>query len=207
MMKPIGFKLSGHDNDTEMYSRSDPSLPRCPKCGYRLDFQAYNPEYSFKKSFNTIYMDELKISVQTAVTYTYDGQMIVTTSFKEFCDAQGYKGLIFRSFPKDPWHFQLIATRQVIIDQVQSRVRFGKLCPTCKNYHEINLTYDPVLKRAPVVLKQSELLSDGFYRSDLLFASGDNKSPLIIVGAETRDKLKAAKFKGLVFHPVHGLER
>ncbi len=48
-------------------------------------------------------------------------------------------------------------------------------------------------------------LEDGFYRSDLLFASGNEKHPLIFVGIKTKAKLEATNLNGLEFAPVYGI--
>ena len=42
-----------------------------------------------------------------------------------------------------------------------------------------------------------EPLGDGFYQSDLWFASGNEKHPIYLVAPETITKLKAARLKGV----------
>lgn len=46
-------------------------------------------------------------------------------------------------------------------------------------------------------------LEKGFYRTDLLFGSGNSKHPLIIVDRETQVKLKREKMKGIYLEPVY----
>jgi hypothetical protein len=197
-MHLCGYCLSGNFNDTTMYNKKDVSLERCSHCGYRLNFFPTNPNYVLKGKFKPVYNADLTVTEKTSYSCTYDGQRIVSQAFKEYCVKQGYQGLQFVEFPKDPFHFHLIVTNQVIFDAERRKTAFDKLCPVCGNY-------ESVIGANPAYLKITEPLPDGFYRTDLLFASGDEKSPLIIVGIETADKLKDAKLKGVDFRPVYGL--
>ena len=58
----------------------------------------------------------------------------------------------------------------------------------------------------PAFLKVEMPLADGFYRSDPLFASGNEKQPLIVVGVGTKRKLEAARLMGLEFKPTYGMD-
>lgn len=198
MKNVVGYTLDGHDNGTYMYEPGDKALPTCPRCGYRLDFFPTNPDYALKKRFKPL-TGQPTVSKETALSLTYDHQHIVSQGFKDFCSQEGYEGLNFIAFPKDPHHFHLIITNQVKFDPLRTRTRFLKLCPICGNY-------DEVIGTRPAFLQLSEPLADGFYRTDLLFGSGDRKDPLIIVGTETKAKLKAMKFKGFIFNPAYGLD-
>lgn len=197
-MKIVGYRFIEHYNGTYMYEPGDKALPPCPHCGYRLDFFPTNPDYALKKRFKPL-TGEMTVSKETALSCTYDHQTIVSQGFKDFCLQQGYEGLNFIEFPKDPRHFHLIITRQVKFDSARNQTRFLEMCPTCGNY-------DEVITSGRALLELTEPLADGFYRTDLLFGSGDTKKPLIIAGAETKPKLKAMKFKGLIFEPAYGLD-
>ena len=56
----------------------------------------------------------------------------------------------------------------------------------------------------PPYLKIQDPLTDGIYRSDVLFADGNEKHPLRFVGAETREKILAEGLR-IVFSPVEGI--
>lgn len=198
MKNVVGYTLDGHDNGTYMYEPGDKALPTCPRCGYRLDFFPTNPDYALKKRFKPL-TGQPTVSKETALSSTYDHQDIVSLSFKDFCLQQGYLDLNFIEFPKDPHHFHLMIANQVKFDSERRGTRFLELCPTCGNY-------DGIIGASHAPLQVTEPLADGFYRTDLLFGSGDRKSPLIIVGTETKAKLKAMKFRGLIFEPAYGLD-
>jgi hypothetical protein len=130
---------------------------------------------------------------------TYDGQTIVSMSFKEFCEAEGYPGLNFGEFDRDPYHFHFTVSQQVEFDSERRGTVFEDLCPRCGNYVT-------VVGATPAFLKVRDALADGFYRTDILFASGDEKHPIFVIGKETMRKMKAAGFKGIFYKPVEGLE-
>jgi hypothetical protein len=133
------------------------------------------------------------------ISHTYDGQTIVSKAFKEFCEKNEYRWIKFGEFENDPNHFHLILRRVVKFDAVRRKTRFEHLCPHCGNYESI-------VGVKPAYLLVNEPLGDGFYRSDLLFASGNEKHPLTFVGIQTRAKLKLSGLKGLEFAPAFGTE-
>lgn len=184
-MNIVGYRLSYQFNGTDMF-RDNSSLPKCNGCGYRLDFSPTNPKYVLR-------------GTKRDISATYDGQTIVSKAFKEFCERNKYSGLEFRPFENDPSHFHFIVNRQVKFDAKRRGVRFENLCPQCGNY-------ESVVGGKPAYLIIAEPLVDGFFRSDLLFASGNEKHPLTLVGIETKTKLKAAKLRGLEFSPAYGIE-
>ncbi len=182
-MNLVGYDLHGQDNDTHMFP-PEAVTDRCDVCNYRLDFLTYNPNYALKKS-------------KRDISATYDGFLIVSEAFRKFCVEQGYKDLVFGKFRQDKTHYNFTVKRIVKFDAVRRGTRFEKLCPGCGNYESIiGATPSHLLIEGP--------LEDGFYRSDLLFGSGDEKHPLIFVGIETRTKLEKAQLKGLEFAPAFG---
>jgi hypothetical protein len=193
-MNLIGYNLSGPDNGTYMF-RDRSGLKRCPLCGYRLDFISHNPDYQFRRREADQYDGYVKRGAD--FSSTYDMYKIVSDRFRAFCMEQEYTYLAFGEFSKDKSHFNFVANRIVEFDAVRRVTNFEKLCCACGNY-------ESVVGAKPAYLLRSKPLEDGFYRSDLLFGSGDSKGPLILVGIETREKLKAAKLKGLEFSPAFG---
>jgi hypothetical protein len=195
--KLIGYSIIKHYNDLEMYARDDMTISRCPRCGYRLDFFLTNPDFALKKRYKPIYMKEA-VTIKTALSVTYDSQVIVSIHFKEFCEQQGYEGLKFIELPKDPWHFHLIVENIIKLDTKRAHTKFENLCPVCGNYESAygELDYYDV----------TEPLADGFYRSDILLGNGDSKGPILLLGVETRKKFKEAALKGIAFDAAYGKE-
>jgi hypothetical protein len=181
----VGYYLSVADSKSYMF-RDDSSLKKCPTCGYRLDFFAHNPQYTLR-------------SAEHDLCATYDGQLIGTLAFKRFCELQNYSGVVFHEFDLDEIHFHVTFEHIVAFDTVRRKTRFEKLCPTCGNY-------ESVVGAKPAYLKLDSSLSDGFYRSDLLFASGNEKRPAKFVATMTKEKMLAAGIKGITFHETKGLE-
>ena len=121
---------------------------------------------------------ELCFSKKTAtkdVSYTYDNRLIVSRKFKDFCINQQYPGIPF--------------------DNERRKTRFIGKCELCGGYESIVGAY-------PTFLRCTAEIDDGIFRSDLAFASGKEKFPVIIVGPETLRKMKAAKLTGLEFKKI-----
>ena len=197
-MGVIGYTLSVPDNGTFMFPEKT-DVKRCDVCGYPLDFLAYNPNYAFRKRARDSKLDGY-VRRGADVSATYDLYYIVSDYFRDFCLREGYEGLVFESFINDPTHFYLVVNNIVKFDAVGGDVRFEKLCEACGNY-------ESVVGAHPSFLLRSEPLGDEFYRTDLLFGSKDRKRPSVLVGEETKAKLKAAQLKGLTFHPAYGAEK
>ncbi len=184
-MKVVGYTLQGQFNDTYMF-RDNSLLAKCEGCGYRLDFSPTNPQYILRKG-------------KEDFSATYDGQRIVTRAFKDFCEENRYKGVVFRNFENDPDHFHFIVIPEVKFDAPRRKTRFENLCPQCGNYESI-------VGAKPAYLLIGQAMEDGFYRTDLIFATGNEKHPVLLVGMETKSKLEAANLKGLEFAPAYGME-
>jgi hypothetical protein len=186
-MKLVGYKINGQDNDTYMF-QDNSRIPKCEKCGYRLNFSTTNPDYFLK-------------SCKDAISTTYDGQTIVSKAFKHFCELNRYSGIKFGGFENDPNHFHLILMQVVQFDAIKRKTRFENLCSQCGNYESI-------IGATPTYLLVDKPLEDGFYRSDLIFASGNEKHPLNLVGIETKAKLEAAGLglEAVDFSPAYGIE-
>jgi len=183
-MKLVGYTITGQDNDSYMF-RDNSALNRCTVCGYRLDFSQTNPDYTLTKC-------------SAHISATYDGQTIVSKKFKEFCELNEYRRIRFGSFENDSNHFHLVLTRKIKFDAVRRGTRFERLCPQCGNH-------GAVAGATPAYVFVDESLADGFYRTDLIFGSGNEKAPLNLLGSETRAKLIAAGLglEDVDFHPAY----
>jgi hypothetical protein len=180
----VGYYLGVADSKSHMF-RNDATLEKCPTCGYRLDFFAHNPRYRLRQD-------------RYDLCATYDGQLVGSLAFKRFCEAEDYEGLQFLEFDTDELHFHVILENVVPFDAVRRKTRFEKLCGTCGNY-------ESVVGVTPAYLKVKSPLADAIYRTDLLFASGNEKRPAKFVGIETKSKIEVAGLRGVYFHPAEGL--
>jgi hypothetical protein len=194
----VGYWATYNDNGTCMWDDKDLHVPRCPRCHRRTDFFSTNPDYKVRKRYKPIYAPELGVNSKTVLFYTHDNQTIASRAFRDWCLEEGYSGLEFRELPLDPDYFHFFAHNTVEYDSEATAARFLNFCPECGNYESVLLGG---LNGNPII-KVSALLADGFYRTDLLFGSGDYRDPLLIVGIETREKIHAAKMKGVYFDPV-----
>lgn len=181
----VGFTVYGPDNGTFMFEDND-ALETCPVCGFRIDFFAHNPAYRAKKR-------------RSDLLATYDGQWIVSRRFREVCEQHALPGVQFLSFRDEPLYSHLLLTRIIPFDAERREVDFIKYCASCGNY-------DEVIGANPAYLKRRPPLEDGFYRTDLLFASGNGKHPVILVAESTKQLLLKEGLKGLDFETAFGEE-
>jgi len=214
--KIVGYSLRSQDNDSYMFPEDmslvirrnaqirlkdyesgavlelpeitalDKEQNRCPFCGYRLNFHPHNPRYKVRNKL-------------TDISVTYDGQTIVSTKFKKFCEENKLEGIIFRGFESDKNCFQMVVTREIEFDAARRKTRFEHFCPVCKNY-------ESVVGADPTYLSTSIPLSSGIFRTNLLFASGNEKHPLFLVSIDTKSKLEKSKLIGSEFSPAYGNE-
>lgn len=84
----------------------------------------------------------------------------------------------------------------VEVDSEKGKIEFQNYCEACGCYEGTYLTFI-------FLLEQCQELEDNFYKSNILFAHGNYKNPLIIIGPDTYRKLKREKMKGLYFDPIY----
>lgn len=141
---------------------------------------------------------EYKPNKRKADTYcTYDDFFIVSDKFKTFCELNGYKDLLFVKLHKSRYYFfepQSVFKTNIYWHPFNE---LGHWCDMCKDYCEIT---GGVLKD-----ESFELDSDDFIlKTDRCYGSFEWKSPSIIVGLKTMEKMKAFGLKGIYFCDVWG---
>lgn len=125
------------------------------------------------------------------ISCTYDGITVASNRFKEVYDANHLQDLRFIPLPDDPSFYQIQARAIVRFDAEQRGTRFEKICAVCGQY-------ESVVGATPVYLRQDESIpKSGFARTDLEFASGDEKHPLLLCGVDAGEILKSAKLRKL----------
>lgn len=197
----IAWNVSLHFNDTYMlgdtYRPQNPGryspwrfgtngIPHpatCSKCGRKTDPTYINPDFRLKRR-------------KWDAGATYDGYTIVSERFKALCEDRRWPGVSFTPLPAESGFYVLTLTELLRFDAVRRETRFEDWCPSCKAYFS-------VVGATPVFLKDvKEPILNGFYRTDLEFASGHEQHPLMIVGIETAQVLKAAKLTKLDFQAI-----
>jgi hypothetical protein len=156
----------------------DQSL-RCKACGELLDKWSNPPP--------TLVIKKRKYDIGI----TYDGITTVSQRFKSVYEEAGLTGLVFRALPADPAFFMITASRVVLFDAERRQTRFEKRCSVCGHF-------ESVVGATPVCLKVGTVIGEReFVRTDLEFASNDEKHPLLLCGEVAAKSLSAAKLKGL----------
>ncbi|MFZ1288487.1 MAG: hypothetical protein WAR79_00230 [Melioribacteraceae bacterium] len=179
-----GYYLMPEDNDSVMFENKD--YNQCPKCGLKIGSDI-NLELILginKYDFST----------------TYDGYIIVSNNFKEFCEIEKLLNLAFTPLVlyKDFWLFD---TKNILeFDTMKRKTQLINLCTECYQYRE-------VIGANPVTLKQSYEIKEGIHKTDIIFGSNNSKSPLLIAGIETTKKMKEMKFSGIFYKEVLYMEK
>lgn len=168
----------------DMSGRAFPGPKRCPKCGELLA--------KWTEPLDGLKLAKRKYDLST----TYDGVTVASRKFIELYELHGLAGLAFRQLPNDPTFFAVVAEKAVAFDAARRQTRFEDLCPICKHYRT-------VVVATPVYLKPGyKIGAKEFVRTDLEFASGDEKSPLLLCGEEAAKVLKGAKLKGIYLEAI-----
>lgn len=167
----LGYNLIIYDNKFSMYRNL--KLDQCER---------YKNIYEINKIDPSI-----KIKTRKYISCTYDNFTIVSKKFKKFCEGEKYEGLEFVLLPNSQGFYWFKIYNTLEIDTEDKGIRFINYDEECEGYEEI-------IGPFPVHLRVKELISDGFFRSNLCFGSFESKSPLELIGIETKKKLKGAGF-------------
>jgi hypothetical protein len=174
----LGYLIWGQDNKYNMYE--DIELDECARYMDVYTINRADVRRDFKK-------------IKSSFSHTYDGFVIVDQKFKNFCVEHQYSGLEFVEL-NGPYYW--LKVRNIVAFDAEGReTRFIGYNEACKGYEEI-------IGATPAYLKEKKPLSDGFFRTDLCFGSYAGKSPLHMVGEETKRKLEAAGFKKISFEKI-----
>jgi len=175
-----GYVISGEFNDSEMYDSEDPNLPICKKCGYKTDYEYISPYFRLTKKVYD-------------VSVTYDGHIIVSQKFKDFCVKKKYQGLEFKELPNGKNFFSFFIRNILPFDTESTNLSFDNYCNICGNY-------ESVTPGIPLVIKDlNSAIAKGFYATDIKFASGNEKNSIYFVGIKTYEEMRKEKFKGIHF--------
>lgn len=123
------------------------------------------------------------------LSYSHDGVLVATPRIKELIEREGLVGMAFR--PLQEGLFAARPTAVVAFDAERRGTRFEDKCETCGSY-------ESVVGAIPVMLRAGEAVgANAFARTDLDFASNDEKHPLVLCGDEAASTLKNGKLRGV----------
>lgn len=180
----IGYEIFGNDNNSYMTGSCEKLmpelkfLPKCKKCGYRTDYRYTDKDFIQKRK-------------SLDFSSTYDGIIIVSLKFKEFCIRNRYDNIEFIDLPKAPTFYQFYINGNVL--NYEARIK-EKFCEACKQFESV---VGPTFKSL-----EMQLLENGFYQSDLWFGSGNEKSPIIIIAPEVKYKIERERFRNIFFDKI-----
>ncbi len=155
----------------------------CPVCFVVHDFEKVSDRFEVRVAHDTI---------MTRDNFT----MVVSKRFREFCARNGYDDIEFHLVDQNKELYELRPTRILRVDLEKSQPDFWSICLRCGKF-------DAVLIGRGVFFKYvDQPLPDGFYRTDFHWGQGCARRPKIIVGPETKQKLKREGFKRIAYEPV-----
>ena len=130
------------------------------------------------------------------VSFTYDGRLIVSERFRQFCEGNALEGACFDLVNDRRKLYSLTSDRIVKFDANRREAEFSGLCDLCHQYEE-------VIGANPCFLENIDKpLLHGFYQTDLEFGSGAGKSAVLLVGTESKPLIEAELFKRTEFEEV-----
>ena len=178
----IGYSISGPDNDSYLLPDGR-GKSICEVRDFVNNREKYiNDKFSVKRK-------------NYSLSNTYDGATIVSQKFRDFCLRNSYLNVEFYQIRKQPELHLMKVNSIVEFDTDRRGTRFEDFKQDCNMYNSI-------VGAHPTCLKTATVLLDDLNRTDVLFGSGYEQHPLIIIGVETFRKMKAEKFNDIDFHPI-----
>ncbi len=181
-MSVIAYTMSAADGDAYFFEGAPDSV-FCDNCGSCTDPTFLPTNLELKRT-------------PYDVCSTYDGRMIVSARFRAFCRHHGFAGAQFDPVNDRGSLYLLRSNRTVAFDWERRETRFDRPCDRCGQYESVVGAYPAYLKgiEAPLL--------HGFYRTDLEFATGREKAPLLIVGTQTKALIEAEGFERAEFDGI-----
>ncbi|TQF67878.1 hypothetical protein [Pseudoalteromonas luteoviolacea] len=178
------YAIFAADADINYYEGA-PEVFFCSSCGSYTNSRQYFP-------------NDLKVkSLKNDFSYSYDGQLIISTKAKVFLEENSSTKLEFHRVNSNPEAFVIEAPDKAVFDSEKRKTRLSGECSKCGKFESIVGSTPPFLKNV------NEIEQMGMYFTDIKFGSGKEKSPLIIVG-EALGKLLKKTFKEIDLEEVRG---
>jgi hypothetical protein len=173
------YSASIDDNNTHMFEeRNEASL----KFRNIYEMGKINPNYKLGR-------------IKKDIMGTYDGYDIVSKKFYDFCNRENYEHLEFIELPNNRNFYWLKVHNVLPFDAERRKTRF-------LNYSVEFDGFEEIIGATPVYLKINKPLEEGIYRTDICFGTGISKSPVLLFGTFTKDKIKKEELTGLYFEKV-----
>jgi hypothetical protein len=186
-MKAVAAIFTGHDNDCYMVASCEkrlydvPDGVFCPQCGWKKDWTYTRPDFALRKR-------------KMDVSSTYDGATIVSERVRNVFMSEGVEDSVLVPLLCEPGFYHLVPACCVEFDVNRRGTRFGTLCPTCGLHDTVAGATPAFLKRIPV--------GGHIFRTDILFGSYNEHSPMIIVSASLLNALHRESFTGLELESI-----
>lgn len=168
-----------------MWDDTDVRPGLCPICRNVLE-QIPNLLYKVRKNKSRDFMG------------TFDGFLIVSQKFKNFCDENGYEDITFARFFKSPNFYFFCPNRIYPLDYVRMETQFIGYNECCGQYDEV-VGWRDFYRRSVDCIKGNDFIC----RADYFFAAFFNKSPIIVIGTETLEKMIKYGLSGFYCHDVY----
>lgn len=186
MQVPLHFVLSAPDNGSYWIRDLDDPDACCPECGCKLARELATTRFYLKKKSHD-------------ASYTYDGFLIVTERLlNALVEAGATTPLKAAPLPEDKRYdgryFVVEPATHVLVDRSDPAVFIGPSCGVCGVPVEVS--------GPPEVRLQADRMVAGIWRTDVEFGSGFEKSPYVVVGVETAERLKRSMYRGVHLEPV-----
>ena len=130
------------------------------------------------------------------IVATADGHDIVSQKFKDFCVRIALPNISFVRVNRTPPLYDFRVGQVITYDMDCAPPRLEKQCPNCDRYESVVGPVFSCLKGIDFPILR------GLFRTDLEFASGREKRPILIVGLETADLFRKEKLKGVLLRKI-----
>jgi hypothetical protein len=178
----LGYEISENDND-EFFLEDEKKLPK---------EWLYKNTYEYNQLPASLKMKKKKLDIGS----TYDLFTIVSERFKLLCKQNNFKGLEFTQLPNDS-NFYLFRVNNVLEFDTE------KGLINCEKFSKEYGKYQWIHGGSPVCLKSKQPVPEGtIYRTDVFFGAGVRKSPIKMVGIETKKLIESWKLKGIYFNQI-----
>lgn len=131
------------------------------------------------------------------MVYTRDGHLIISQKFKELVQRSAIPGVDLIRVNQTPPLYDFQPRLIIPYDVACHPPRFENCCECCGIFESV------IGPRYSCLEGVDEPIEQGIYRTDLEFASGREKHPIIIVGVQTAPLFKREKLRGLVLNPIN----
>ncbi|TGJ98362.1 hypothetical protein EHQ53_01150 [Leptospira langatensis] len=155
----------------------------CETCGSKKSFDYVNPDFKLKRGVYDL-------------SITYDGYLIASQRFKDFCVRKDFSGIQFERIRHDVSFYILRINNVLHLNESKMTHRKTNFCSSCNEYSSIV---------KPGTLHFSENIDEvenSLFESNIHFGSSHEKHPLILATSDIVDEFAIEGFKGYYINEV-----